>query len=137
MGLFFWPRTALCCEARDGNEQYSHRSPNSSSQSDIDSNRCAYAVSQRMGRNSIRTEAPIAQASLMLIATVVLMLRGHGQIYCSSTIAPALFSALTPVSPYLLHPCSRTYGRPALMQYLHISHPWRKWQRAVFAQIAD
>ncbi len=33
-----------------------------------------------------------------------------------STIAPALFSALTPVSPYLLHPCSRTYGHPALVR---------------------
>jgi len=36
-----------------------------------------------------------------------------------STIAPALFSALTPVSPYLLHPCSRTYGRPALVRGDH------------------
>ncbi len=34
----------------------------------------------------------------------------------ASTIAPALFSALTPVSPYLPHSCSRTYERPALVR---------------------
>ena len=54
------------------------------------------------------------------------MLRGQGQIYCSSTIAPALFSALIPVSPSLLYPCSRTYRRPALVKNLYIRHPWRK-----------